>query len=390
MAAPVVAAGAKAVGGRSAAAKAGGRGPGRLVGAGGGSGDGGGKRRRRRRAAVTVVAAVMALVSVFLAPLVALVVLLGGAFSLHLDTEIDLSGLSNVPADMIEWVRQAGEQCPQVPSSLIAGQIDVESSWNPEAVSTTGAQGLAQFMPATWDEWGIDADGDGAADPFTAADAIMTQAAYLCDLVARAAQLPDATGEGETMTLALMAYSTGWGRISTGERPQAGVQYAETVLAASILYLWLELGADDQSTAASGSAVVDAAMQWVGYPYVWGGGGTTGPSGTGSDGRGPGFDCSGLVQYALFHGAGVSVTHLADSQARDTQGTVIARDFSEMQPGDIVAFSSSGGARYQHIGIYIGAGQMVHAPTTGKDVQVVDLRNNSYYGAMTWSIRRFA
>jgi cell wall-associated NlpC family hydrolase len=131
-------------------------------------------------------------------------------------------------------------------------------------------------------------------------------------------------------------------------------------------------------------------MVWVGYPYVWGGGTINGPSKIGVDGRGPGFDCSGLVLNAVYAATGLQLDHLADSQARDNRGITIARDFSQMQPGDVVAFSNSGGRRYQHVGIYIGDGQMVHAPTTGKNVQVVDLQNNRYYGAMVWSIRRFA
>jgi cell wall-associated NlpC family hydrolase len=61
-----------------------------------------------------------------------------------------------------------------------------------------------------------------------------------------------------------------------------------------------------------------------------------------------------------------------------------------MRPGDLIAFSDSGGARYQHIGIYAGNGQMIHAPRTGENVEVYDLRGDSYFAGMVWSIRRFS
>jgi cell wall-associated NlpC family hydrolase len=106
--------------------------------------------------------------------------------------------------------------------------------------------------------------------------------------------------------------------------------------------------------AGSGAAAtaVNAAMAQLGEPYVWA---AAGPNS---------FDCSGLVQYA-YAAAGVSLPHSSSSQAR--MGTAVTRD--QLQPGDVIAFYSP----VSHIGIYIGNGQMVHAPTSGDVVKVASI-----------------
>jgi cell wall-associated NlpC family hydrolase len=97
---------------------------------------------------------------------------------------------------------------------------------------------------------------------------------------------------------------------------------------------------------------VDTALAQRGTPYVWAG---AAPGG---------FDCSGLTQYA-FAAAGITLPH--SSKAQSTMGTAIAR--ADLQPGDLVFFYSP----VSHVGIYIGNGQMVHAPTTGDVVKVTDV-----------------
>jgi peptidoglycan DL-endopeptidase CwlO len=99
-------------------------------------------------------------------------------------------------------------------------------------------------------------------------------------------------------------------------------------------------------------AAIDAAMAQRGKPYVWA------AAGPGS------FDCSGLVQYA-FKAAGISLPHSSRSQS--AMGTQVAR--AEARPGDLVAFYSP----VSHIGIYLGNGQMVHAPTSGDVVKVASV-----------------
>ena len=103
--------------------------------------------------------------------------------------------------------------------------------------------------------------------------------------------------------------------------------------------------------ASSGAAqvAVDTAMAQRGKPYVWA------AAGPGS------FDCSGLTAYA-YHAAGISLPHSSALQA--TMGQAVSR--ANLQPGDLVFFYSP----ISHVGIYIGNGQMVHAPTSGDVVKV--------------------
>jgi cell wall-associated NlpC family hydrolase len=97
-------------------------------------------------------------------------------------------------------------------------------------------------------------------------------------------------------------------------------------------------------------AVVDTALAQQGKAYKWAG---AGPNV---------FDCSGLTQFA-YRAAGLALPHSSRTQA--TMGTAVAR--GDLQPGDLIAFYSPVG----HIGIYIGNGQMVHAPTSGDVVRTV-------------------
>jgi len=100
-------------------------------------------------------------------------------------------------------------------------------------------------------------------------------------------------------------------------------------------------------------AVVDTALAQLGDPYVWAG---AGPSV---------FDCSGLTQFA-YRAAGISLPH--SSLMQSTMGVPVSR--ADLQPGDLVFFYSP----ISHVGIYIGNGQMVHAPTTGDVVKVTSIQ----------------
>jgi len=122
-------------------------------------------------------------------------------------------------------------------------------------------------------------------------------------------------------------------------------------------------GGDDsggQSHGGSGNAssALDFAYSKVGLPYVWGG---TGPNG---------YDCSGLVQ-ASWRAAGVDLPRTTYGQA--DVGTRIY-DMSAVQPGDILFFFGDLG----HNGLYAGNGQMVHAPSSGRNLEVVGLA--AYWG----------
>lgn len=108
------------------------------------------------------------------------------------------------------------------------------------------------------------------------------------------------------------------------------------------------------SAPASGRAgvAVATALAQVGKPYVWG---TAGPST---------FDCSGLTMYA-WAAAGVSLSHASSVQSQE--GVPVS--LSDLRPGDLVFYYSP----VSHVAMYIGNGQVVHAPHTGSVVQIVPL-----------------
>ncbi len=83
-----------------------------------------------------------------------------------------------------------------------------------------------------------------------------------------------------------------------------------------------------------------------------------------------GFDCSGLVKYVMAH-FGADLPRTSREQA--LVGKKIERDIASLKPGDLLTFGR--GNRISHIGIYIGDGRYVHAPTPGSRVRVESLAN---------------
>ena len=106
------------------------------------------------------------------------------------------------------------------------------------------------------------------------------------------------------------------------------------------------------------AAAIAAARAELGKPYVWGAGGPAS------------FDCSGLTAWA-WAAAGVSLPHNAAAQSG--MGTAVAE--GDLQPGDLVFFGSPA----YHVGMYLGDGLMIHAPTSGDVVKVTQLSYMSDY-----------
>ena len=139
-------------------------------------------------------------------------------------------------------------------------------------------------------------------------------------------------------------------------------------------YLSDEAGASSSSgstSSGSGTAtdIANFAMSFVGYSYVWGG---MSPS--------TGFDCSGLMYYVLTQ-YGYSMKRVANDQM--TQGTAVSRD--NLQVGDLVFFGY--GSYANHVGMYIGNGNFVHASTPSTGVRVNSL-NETYYNTRYIGARR--
>lgn len=150
--------------------------------------------------------------------------------------------------------------------------------------------------------------------------------------------------------------------------PTAYAQWEDT--AAKLLGTKGVHGARCSTANVSTSSIVAAARKWLGTPYSWGGGGIDGPSEGFAQGAGiRGFDCSSLVQNAVYSSTGVALPRTTYEQAK----VVDAISLDEAQAGDLLFFLSPGAptGAYHHVGIYDGKGGMVHAPRTGKDVEVV-------------------
>lgn len=110
----------------------------------------------------------------------------------------------------------------------------------------------------------------------------------------------------------------------------------------------------DLVAAGAGSEIVMQALANVGKPYRWGG---SNPE--------EGFDCSGLVAHVYDDALGVKLPRTSRQMSRRGQG--VAR--SRLAAGDLVFFNTSRRA-YSHVGIYIGRGRFVHAPSSGSLVRV--------------------
>lgn len=121
----------------------------------------------------------------------------------------------------------------------------------------------------------------------------------------------------------------------------------------------------------SGARAVAAALQQLGTPYSWGGGSPSGPTrGFGPGSSTVGFDCSSLAQFAWHQATGLRLPRVTDTQAAALPRVPLG---APLQAGDLLFFKSPGAptGSYHHMGIYDGQGNMVHAPRTGKTVEVV-------------------
>ncbi|MEV5530271.1 C40 family peptidase [Streptomyces prunicolor] len=159
-------------------------------------------------------------------------------------------------------------------------------------------------------------------------------------------------------------------RLLSGLTPQERVQVGEAGgsgrASRSATAARGSLAAPGSSAAASdapnsrAAAAVSYAYQKLGSPYVWG---ATGPNA---------FDCSGLIQ-AAYSSAGVSLPRTTYAQIN--AGQRVSR--SELRPGDLVFFYSG----ISHVGIYVGDGQMIHAPNPTAPVRLAPIDQMPFAGA---------
>ncbi len=106
--------------------------------------------------------------------------------------------------------------------------------------------------------------------------------------------------------------------------------------------------------------LVMASMNFLGVRYQRGG-----------NDADQGFDCSGFTRYVFEHSLGLVLPRRADEQAR--QAGLLSVGKNELKPGDLVFFNTMRRA-FSHVGIYVGEGKFIHAPRSGAEVRIEDMR----------------
>ena len=151
------------------------------------------------------------------------------------------------------------------------------------------------------------------------------------------------------------------------------------------LIAWTPVGSSDPAAAGGeppkgktgggedvGEQIVDFALQFQGYPYVYAG-------------EGPyAFDCSGFTMFVIHNTLGIDIPH--DMRVQYQMGLPVGRD--DLQPGDLVFFQNTLHPGMSHDGIYIGGGQFIHAETESSGVRISDL-DAEYYSSRWYGAVRF-
>jgi cell wall-associated NlpC family hydrolase len=126
-----------------------------------------------------------------------------------------------------------------------------------------------------------------------------------------------------------------------------------------------------QSGSVAGNSLVDYAMRYLGYPYVWA---TAGPSS---------FDCSGFTYWVVKNVLGRDIGRGLWTQV--SAGQAVSR--SALQPGDLVFFQNTYTTGLSHVGMYIGNNQFIHAENPSTGVRISDL-NSTYYSSRWYGATR--
>ena len=266
-----------------------------------------------------------------------------------------------IPPNYLALYRSAADTCPGLPWSVLAAIGKVETNHGrlqaPGVTSGANFAGAAGPMQIgvggkagnTWAAYAVDADGGGAVhDPV---DAIFTAANYLCR---------NGANRGADVAGAVFAYNhADW--------------YVTKVLAIASTY-----EATPQARWGGGPApapnqdvaaiAIQFAYNQLGKPYVWGAEGDNF------------YDCSGLMQRA-YREAGIQLPRTSREQ---WHAGARVEDPGHLQPGDLVfgAKNLSDPSTIYHVGMYIGAGNMIVAPYTGAVVRIQPMIRNDYIGAV--------
>jgi cell wall-associated NlpC family hydrolase len=278
-------------------------------------------------------------------------------------TQPSATALADIPPDYLALYRAAAGECPGLDWSILAaiGKIEGDHGRSPlpgvhSGENGYGAGGPMQFKSATFAgvlaRHQIPPGGASPPSRYNPHDAIYAAAFLLCDNGVRRGDL----------RAAIFAYNhADW--------------YVNQVLAQAKQYAdaAATVGTGDCNAIQATNAVAVAAINYAcgqrGLPYVWGG--------NGPDGGHAGFDCSGLTK-AAYGAAGVTLPRTAQTQYNAGPGVPAGQP---LLPGDLVFYGTPN--NIHHVGLYIGGGRMINAPTFGQPVQIDNYRykGDDYTGA---------
>lgn len=271
------------------------------------------------------------------------------------------TALKDIPTSYRVLYEEAAKTCPGLDQTVLAAVGKVETDHGRSdlpgvrsGANHAGAMGPMQFLQPTFDS--VTAKHPvpgkkGTPSPYKRRDAIYTAAAYLCDSGAR---------NNRDLRGAIYAYNhADW--------------YVAKVLAQAKRYRDTAPSSDGAAMKNAGLAAQEAinyARGQIGLPYVWGG--------NGPDHGHAGFDCSGLTK-AAYAAAGVTLPRTAEEQYR--AGPRVPKG-ERLLPGDLVFYATPSGY-VDHVGLYIGDGQMINAPNFGKKIRIEPHRydGDGYAGA---------
>jgi hypothetical protein len=264
----------------------------------------------------------------------------------------------DIPPQLLPVYQAAADSCPGLPWSVLAaiGKVETDHGRSTAPGVTSGANfagaagpmqiGIGGKAGNTFAGYAVDADG-GGADVYNPVDAIFTAANYLCQ---------NGAARGADVAGAVFAYNhADW--------------YVTKVMAIASGYAatqGLPPGAPAEEVAA---AAVQFAYSQLGKPYQWG---ATGELGF--------YDCSGLMLRA-YQAGGLQLPRTSREQ---WYAGARVWNLADLQPGDLVfyAYDLSDPATIHHVGIYIGAGNMIDAPYTGAHVRITPFLRGDFIGAV--------
>jgi cell wall-associated NlpC family hydrolase len=272
--------------------------------------------------------------------------------------------IADIPPEYCLLYVTAVPNCPGLDWTVLAaiGKVETDHGRSKlpgvhEGENSAGAGGPMQFLAPTFNNViAAHQIPPGGADPpsrYNPHDAIHAASFLLCDEGVRRGDL----------RAAISAYNH-------------DNSYVDMVLQQVGKYIEAaatSVGNGDCNAIQAPNAVTLAAINYAcgqrGLPYVWGG--------NGPDGGHAGFDCSGLTK-AAYAAAGVTLPRTAQTQFNAGPRVPAGQP---LLPGDLVFYGTPG--NIHHVGLYIGGGLMINAPTFGQPVQIEKYRYNGddYTGA---------